>query len=57
VATAFGGHSAQAAGINRPGEEWKIAAEDVADVVLDLINTPARTLPSRIEMRPSKPRK
>ena len=57
VATAFGGHSAQAAGINRRGEDWKIAAEDVADVVMDLIHTPARTLPSRIEMRPSRPRK
>lgn len=57
VATGFGGHSAQEAGINRPGEDWKIAAEDVADVVMDLIHTPARTLPSRIEMRPSRPRK
>jgi NAD(P)-dependent dehydrogenase (short-subunit alcohol dehydrogenase family) len=57
VATAFGGSSAQAAGINRPGEDWKIAAEDVAEVVMDLIHTPARTLPSRIEMRPSRPKK
>jgi NAD(P)-dependent dehydrogenase (short-subunit alcohol dehydrogenase family) len=57
VATGFGGDSAQAAGINRPGEDWKIAAEDVADVVLQLIHTPGRTLPSRIEMRPSRPRK
>ncbi len=57
VATGFGGSSAQAAGINRPGEDWKIAAEDVAGVVMDLIHTPARTLPSRIEMRPSRPKK
>lgn len=57
VATGFGGASAQAVGINRPGEDWKIAAEDVADLVLDLIHTPARTLPSRIEMRPSRPKK
>lgn len=57
VATGFGGDSAQAAGINRPGEDWKIAAEDVADVVLELIHTPGRTLPSRIEMRPSRPKK
>ncbi len=57
VATDFGGRSAQAAGINRPGEDWKIAAEDVAGVVLDLMHTPARTLPSRIEMRPSRPKK
>ncbi|HEX6975190.1 MAG TPA: SDR family oxidoreductase [Vicinamibacterales bacterium] len=57
VATGFGGKSAQAIGINRPGEEWKIAPEDVADVVMDLIHTPARTLPSRVEMRPSRPKK
>jgi NAD(P)-dependent dehydrogenase (short-subunit alcohol dehydrogenase family) len=57
VATGFGGASAQAVGINRPGEDWKIAAEDVADVVMDLIHTPARTLPSRVEMRPSRPKK
>ena len=57
VATGFGGDSAQAAGINRPGEDWKIAAEDVADLVLQLIHTPGRTLPSRIEMRPSRPKK
>ena len=57
VATGFGGRSAREAGLNRPGEDWKIAAEDVADVVLDLIHTPGRTLASRVEMRPSKPRK
>ena len=57
VATGFGGASAQAVGINRPGEDWKIAAEDVADVVMDLIHTPSRTLPSRVEMRPSRPKK
>ena len=57
VATGFGGASAQAVGINRPGEDWKIASEDVAAVVMDLIDTPARTLPSRVEMRPSRPKK
>lgn len=57
VATGFGGPSARAAGINRPGEDWKIAADDVAQVVMDLLATPARTLPSRVEMRPSRPRK
>jgi NAD(P)-dependent dehydrogenase (short-subunit alcohol dehydrogenase family) len=36
---------------------WKIAAEDVAQVVLDLLESPQRTLASRIEMRPSQPRK
>ncbi len=57
VATEFGGRSAKDAGINRPGEEWKIGAEDVAEVVMDLLATPARTLPSRVEMRPSRPKK
>jgi 3-oxoacyl-[acyl-carrier protein] reductase len=57
VATEFGGRSAKDIGINRPGEDWKIAAEDVALVVLDLLATPARTLPSRVEMRPSQPKK
>ena len=55
VATSFGGKSAQAIGINRPGEEWKIAPEDIAEVVVDLLAQPTRTLPSRIEMRPSQP--
>ncbi|HSL20988.1 MAG TPA: SDR family oxidoreductase [Vicinamibacterales bacterium] len=39
------------------GASWKIAAGDVAAVVIDLLETPARTLPSRIEMRPSQPKK
>jgi NAD(P)-dependent dehydrogenase (short-subunit alcohol dehydrogenase family) len=39
------------------GADWKIAVEDVAEIVLDLLRHPARSLPSRIELRPSKPRK
>jgi len=39
------------------GEKWKIAAEDIADIVLMLLKTPARTLISRVEVRPSKPLK
>ena len=35
--------------------DWKLAPDDVAQVVLDLINHPARSLPSRVELRPSKP--
>ena len=31
--------------------------EDVAQVVIDLLQMPARSLPSRIELRPSKPQK
>ena len=37
--------------------DWKLAADDVAQVVIDLINHPARSLPSRVEIRPSKPQK
>jgi len=36
---------------------WKIQPEDVAEVVMMLLNTPARTLISRVEIRPSKPQK
>jgi NAD(P)-dependent dehydrogenase (short-subunit alcohol dehydrogenase family) len=35
--------------------EWKIQPSDVAQIVIDLLNTPARTLPSRVEVRPSRP--
>jgi 3-oxoacyl-[acyl-carrier protein] reductase len=36
---------------------WKIAPADVAEVVLNLLRMPQRTLISRVEMRPSKPPK
>lgn len=36
---------------------WKIAPEDVADVVMMALRMPARTTVSRIEMRPSIPPK
>ena len=51
VATDFGGPT------GREKAAWKIQIEDVAGVVMDLITTPSRTLPSRIEMRPSQPPK
>ena len=46
----------------RPGSEgrradWKIAASDVAGIVLTVLTMPERTLISRVEVRPSKPRK
>lgn len=41
----------------RGGADWKIAPEDVADVVVALLAMPARTTVSRVEMRPSKPKK
>lgn len=34
---------------------WQIQPEDIAQTVLDLLNQNPRTLPSKIEMRPSKP--
>jgi NAD(P)-dependent dehydrogenase (short-subunit alcohol dehydrogenase family) len=39
------------------GADWKISADEVADVVLNLLRHDPRSLPSRVELRPSKPRK
>jgi 3-oxoacyl-[acyl-carrier protein] reductase len=39
------------------GADWKIAAEEVADVVVNLLRHPRRSLPSRVELRPAKPKK
>jgi NAD(P)-dependent dehydrogenase (short-subunit alcohol dehydrogenase family) len=51
VATGF-------AGRGESGEaDWKIGADDVAEIVLELITFPSRSLPSRIEVRPSRPPK
>jgi NADP-dependent 3-hydroxy acid dehydrogenase YdfG len=36
--------------------DWKLAAGDIAEVVLDLVNSDKRALASRVEIRPSKPR-
>ena len=55
VATGFshpGGASAASG-----GDEWKLTSEDVARVVVDLISHEARSLASRVELRPSRPRK
>lgn len=38
-------------------QEWKLAPEDVAEVVTDLLAHPPRSLPSRVEIRPSRPPK
>jgi len=38
-----------------PALEWKLAPSDVAEVVLDLLRHPSRSLPSRVELRPSQP--
>ena len=50
VATDFGG------GGDRSDEDWKIWPEDVAEVVRMLLKMPARTLVSRVEIRPSRPK-
>ena len=44
---------------NEPSDAagWKLAASDVAQTVVDLLGHPPRSLPSRIELRPSVPRK
>jgi len=51
VATEFGNHE--------PSEKdaWKIQPEDIGQIVSDLIKMPARTLPSKVEVRPSMPPK
>jgi NAD(P)-dependent dehydrogenase (short-subunit alcohol dehydrogenase family) len=38
-------------------DSWKLSPDDVAEVVMDLVRHPGRSLPSKVEMRPSKPRK
>jgi 3-oxoacyl-[acyl-carrier protein] reductase len=37
--------------------DWKTAPEDVAEMALAILRMPARTLVSRVELRPSKPKK
>jgi NAD(P)-dependent dehydrogenase (short-subunit alcohol dehydrogenase family) len=49
VATGFNGRELEA------GAEWKLQPDDVAEVIVDLLSHPSRSLPSRVEIRPSKP--
>lgn len=44
------------AGGDAPEHDWKLSPDDVAQVVFDLLGHSARSLPSRVEIRPSKPR-
>jgi NAD(P)-dependent dehydrogenase (short-subunit alcohol dehydrogenase family) len=37
--------------------DWKIAPEDIAEIVLGILLMPSRTLISRVEVRPSRPDK
>ena len=39
------------------GADWKVLPEHVAETVVHLLRMPARSLASRVEMRPSKPPK
>jgi 3-oxoacyl-[acyl-carrier protein] reductase len=39
------------------GGDWKLHPEDVALMVTQLLDHPARSLPSRVEIRPSRPAK
>jgi NAD(P)-dependent dehydrogenase (short-subunit alcohol dehydrogenase family) len=48
VNTGFGG-------LSNTKSEWALAPDDVAEVVTDLIAHPARSLPSRVEIRPAQP--
>ena len=38
-----------------PEDDWKLSPDDVALVVTDLLAHPGRSLPSRVELRPSRP--
>lgn len=39
------------------GADWKLSPDDVARAVVDLLEHPSRSLPSRVELRPSRPPK
>jgi short-subunit dehydrogenase len=49
VATEFNGRAPG------PSDDWKLSPDDVAQVVTDLLDHPGRSLPSRVEIRPSRP--
>lgn len=35
-------------------DSWKLTADDIAEVVMDLLRHPKRSLPSKVEIRPSR---
>jgi NAD(P)-dependent dehydrogenase (short-subunit alcohol dehydrogenase family) len=51
VATGFPG------GAGQRGADWKLDPEDVANMVLNLLRQHPRSLASRVEIRPSKPKR
>jgi NAD(P)-dependent dehydrogenase (short-subunit alcohol dehydrogenase family) len=51
VATHFNDHTPG------PEDDWKIQPSDIGKIVVDLLTADIRTLPSAVEIRPSKPPK
>ena len=51
VATYFNNH------VPNDADGWKIQPEDIGQMVIDLLKLPARTLPSKVEVRPTMPPK
>ena len=49
VSTYFNDHTPNEA------DAWKIQPEDIAELTMDILNMNPRTLPSKIEVRPSRP--
>lgn len=49
VNTYFGGDTPSEA------KMWQLQPADIAQIIVDLLNMPARALPSKVELRPSKP--
>ncbi len=49
VATHFNNH------VPNDADAWKIQPEDIGQMVIDLLKMHPRTLPSKVEVRPSKP--
>jgi NAD(P)-dependent dehydrogenase (short-subunit alcohol dehydrogenase family) len=57
VSTIMPGSVASHFNNNEPGpkDDWKIQPGDIGELVVDLLKMDARSLPSKIEIRPSKP--
>jgi 3-oxoacyl-[acyl-carrier protein] reductase len=51
VATEFSGPSTKS-----DDDSWKLSSEDIARTVMDLLHHSSRSLPSKIEIRPSRPK-
>jgi len=49
VSTYFNGH------VPSDADAWKIQPEDIGEITIGLLKMDARTLPSKIEVRPSRP--